>query len=179
MVRDNDRYGRVVAEIILPDGRNLNHEIVRAGFAWWYRAYARGDGDLERLEREARDARRGLWADSAPVPPWEWRKARRAKPRSKRSERRSERRSRQSASAELPAGMSLSLQAMTAARHQWPVSPSVPEVRPVPAASEPSTPVDLELLRKALDDYVSRAIQTLLSCGKPEIPGWPQVALLS
>jgi hypothetical protein len=75
--------------------------------------------------------------------------------------------------------MSLSLQAMTAARHQWPVSPSVPEVRPVPAASEPSTPVDLELLRKALDDYVSRAIQTLLSCGKPEIPGWPQVALLS
>jgi endonuclease YncB( thermonuclease family) len=74
--------------------RDLNHEIVRAGFAWWYRQYARGDGDLEGLEREARDARRGLWADSAPMPPWEWRKERRAKPRSpKRSERRSERRS--------------------------------------------------------------------------------------
>ena len=64
VVRDYDRYGRVVAEIILPDGRNLNYEIVRAGFAWGYRQYARGDGDLERLEREARDARRGLWADS-------------------------------------------------------------------------------------------------------------------
>jgi hypothetical protein len=115
IVRDYDRYGRVVAEIILPDGRNLNHEIVRAGFAWWYRQYARGDGDLQRLEGEARDARRGLWADSSPVPPWEWRKERRAKPRSpRRSERRSERRSRRSALHELPEGMSLSLQAMTA-----------------------------------------------------------------
>jgi endonuclease YncB( thermonuclease family) len=152
VVRDYDRYGRVVAEIILPDGRNLNHEIVRAGFAWWYRQYARGDETLEQLEREARDARRGLWADSAPVPPWRWRKEHHAKRRPERSERRSKRRS---ASAELAAGMSLSLQAMTAARHQWPVPPSVPEVRPVRAAPEPSTPVDLELLRKALDDYVS------------------------
>jgi hypothetical protein len=24
-------------------------------------------------ERDARAARRGLWADKAPVPPWEWR----------------------------------------------------------------------------------------------------------
>jgi endonuclease YncB( thermonuclease family) len=32
-VHDVDRYGRQVAEIILPDGRNLNQEIVRAGFA--------------------------------------------------------------------------------------------------------------------------------------------------
>ena len=88
VVRDYDRYGRVVAEIILPDGRNLNHEIVRAGFAWWYRQYARGDETLEQLEREAREGRLGLWADSAPVPPWEWR--RQASPRkSRRSERRS------------------------------------------------------------------------------------------
>jgi endonuclease YncB( thermonuclease family) len=32
-VRDIDRYKRTVAEIILPDGRNLNHEVVRAGMA--------------------------------------------------------------------------------------------------------------------------------------------------
>jgi endonuclease YncB( thermonuclease family) len=30
-VRDIDRYMRTVAEIILPDGRNLNQELVRAG----------------------------------------------------------------------------------------------------------------------------------------------------
>ena len=32
-LRDIDRYNRMVAEIILPDGRNLNQEIVCAGFA--------------------------------------------------------------------------------------------------------------------------------------------------
>ena len=40
-VRDVDRYHRTVAEVILPDGRNLNQELVRAGLAWWYQQYAR------------------------------------------------------------------------------------------------------------------------------------------
>ena len=35
--RGLDRYQRTVAEVMLLDGRNLNHEIVRAGFAWWFR----------------------------------------------------------------------------------------------------------------------------------------------
>ena len=75
-VHDVDRYGRQVAEIILPDGRNLNQEIVRAGFAWWYRQYARDDKELERLESEAKAAKRGLWADKDPMPPWEFRRRR-------------------------------------------------------------------------------------------------------
>ncbi len=68
-----DRYGRTIADVILPDGRVLNRELVRAGFAWWYRRYAPEDETLEQLECEARGARRGLWADAEPVPPWEWR----------------------------------------------------------------------------------------------------------
>jgi micrococcal nuclease len=35
--RDKDRYRRTVADVILPEGRNLNHELVKAGYAWWYR----------------------------------------------------------------------------------------------------------------------------------------------
>ena len=35
-VRDTDRYGRTVADVILPDGRLLNHELVREGMAWWF-----------------------------------------------------------------------------------------------------------------------------------------------
>ena len=73
-VRDVDRYKRTVAEIILPDGRNLNRELVRAGLAWWYQRYARHETILAELEVEARAAERGLWADGNPIPPWEFRK---------------------------------------------------------------------------------------------------------
>src|SRR5688500_12591071 len=31
----HDRYGRSVAEVLLPDGCSLNQELVRAGSAWW------------------------------------------------------------------------------------------------------------------------------------------------
>jgi micrococcal nuclease len=34
--RDKDRYGRLIAIVILPDGCTVNHEMVRAGMAWWY-----------------------------------------------------------------------------------------------------------------------------------------------
>ncbi len=73
-VHDTDRYGRTVAEVILPDGRSLNRELVRAGLAWWYRHYAPADRELAELEEQARAARRGLWADSAPIAPWDFRK---------------------------------------------------------------------------------------------------------
>lgn len=71
-VRDTDKYGRTVGEVILPDGRNLNRAIVRAGYAWWYRKYS-SDASLGDLEQEARIARRGLWRDPRPTAPWEWR----------------------------------------------------------------------------------------------------------
>ena len=75
-IRDRglDRYGRTIGEVFLLDGRNVNHEIVRAGLAWWFRRYAPNDSELEKLEAEARKARRGLWADRDPMPPWEWRR---------------------------------------------------------------------------------------------------------
>ena len=71
-----DKYKRTLGDVILPDGMNLNQELVKEGWCWWYRKYAPGDTVLERLEAAAREARKGLWADPQPVPPWEWRKAR-------------------------------------------------------------------------------------------------------
>src|SRR5262249_48224820 len=62
VVRDTDRYGRLVGDVLLPDGRSLNQELVRAGLAWWYRQYAPHDTTLAQLESEARTAKRGLWA---------------------------------------------------------------------------------------------------------------------
>jgi micrococcal nuclease len=48
--RKQDRYGRTIAEVFLPDGRHVNQEIVRAGLAWWFRRYAPKDRELEKLE---------------------------------------------------------------------------------------------------------------------------------
>jgi endonuclease YncB( thermonuclease family) len=46
--------------MLLPDGNHLK--------------YAPGNFELERLEKEARDAKKSLWADQHPAPPWEWRR---------------------------------------------------------------------------------------------------------
>jgi hypothetical protein len=40
--------------------------------AWWFREYAPNDRELERLEAEAREAKRGLWSQPNPIPPWDW-----------------------------------------------------------------------------------------------------------
>ena len=37
---------------------------------WWYRGNAPGDTVLEELEKKAREAKKGLWADPQSVPPW-------------------------------------------------------------------------------------------------------------
>jgi len=47
--RTTDRYGRTVAEVILPDGRSLNREMVAQGMAWRHVKYAPNDGTLASL----------------------------------------------------------------------------------------------------------------------------------
>ena len=59
--------------MILPDGRNLNQELIKAGLAWWFRKYSK-DVRLGAFEQEARLAKRGLWTEPQPVPPWKWRR---------------------------------------------------------------------------------------------------------
>jgi endonuclease YncB( thermonuclease family) len=67
-----DRYGRTVARVEC-DGVDANAEQVRAGMAWVFDRYVIGRS-LYTVQEEARAARRGLWADSYPMPPWEWRR---------------------------------------------------------------------------------------------------------
>jgi endonuclease YncB( thermonuclease family) len=45
-----------------------------AGLAWWFRKYS-NEQSLGTLEQEARMARRGIWSNENPVPPWEFRRA--------------------------------------------------------------------------------------------------------
>ena len=71
-----DKYKRTLANVFLLDGTHVNHTMVKDGWCWWYRKYAPADTVLEGLEKEAREARKGLWVDPQPVPPWEWRNRR-------------------------------------------------------------------------------------------------------
>lgn len=75
---DTDQYGRAVAWSYLPDGRELGHEMIKAGLAWHFKKY-NSDEDLTKLEIHARAARIGLWRDSNPVAPWKHRKLQRRK----------------------------------------------------------------------------------------------------
>ena len=74
-VLNKDRYGRLVADIVL-DGTSINLQMVVDGFAWRYPQYDK-DGTYTAAEQEARKAGSGLWADSEPVPPWQWRRQKR------------------------------------------------------------------------------------------------------
>jgi len=73
IVRDQDRYGRIVADVYTEDGAHVNAEIVRAGFAWHFTRYS-NNPELASAEQEAKDSRRGLWQDAHPTPPWEFRR---------------------------------------------------------------------------------------------------------
>jgi len=78
---DVDRYGRYVG--IITVGRlDAGCEILRASLAWCYFGYLKNlppqyASTYRKVAAEARSARRGLWRDKNPIPPWEWRKTQR------------------------------------------------------------------------------------------------------
>jgi len=77
-VYDTDRYGRSVG-VVFVNGTNVNEEIIKNGYAWQYQKYCKASfcDDWLKLEEHARSFAFGLWADSNPQPPWDWRKAKR------------------------------------------------------------------------------------------------------
>lgn len=75
-----DRYGREIGKVLIA-GQDANLEQIKRGMAWHYKQYQNEQPLDDRLsytraEEEARAARRGLWADPEPMPPWEWRRRR-------------------------------------------------------------------------------------------------------
>ena len=88
--KKRDRNERIVGKVwVQPTdcptcGKTLDagHAQIIAGFAWWYRTYAKeqsaeDQGRYKSAEDEAGLRKWGLWGDAEPVPPWEWRKLRR------------------------------------------------------------------------------------------------------
>jgi endonuclease YncB( thermonuclease family) len=72
-----DRYGRQIGKVLV-NGRDANLVQIERGMAWFYRQYQREQSSndqrlYEAAEDAAKAAKRGLWRDADPVPPWEFR----------------------------------------------------------------------------------------------------------
>jgi endonuclease YncB( thermonuclease family) len=72
-VVDTDKYGRSVG-LVSCQGVAANSRMVADGFAWVYRKFAPKQSELFALETKARLDRVGLWADTNPTPPWDFRR---------------------------------------------------------------------------------------------------------
>jgi endonuclease YncB( thermonuclease family) len=74
MVRQRKYFARRASPLAIAavwcGGIDANAEQVRRGMAWVFRGYVK-DRSLYPLQDAARSSRIGLWADAAPVPPWE------------------------------------------------------------------------------------------------------------
>lgn len=86
--RKNDRYGRSIGKITV-NGQDANLAQIRAGFAWHYKAYEKEQLPADRAaysqaETDARRRRAGVWQDSMPIPPWDFRHGTRGAPADRR-----------------------------------------------------------------------------------------------
>lgn len=66
-----DRAGRNIGTVFL-NGTDINAKMIEDGWAWHYKDFGE-NARFASLERKAQSAKRGLWADSNPLPPWEYR----------------------------------------------------------------------------------------------------------
>jgi endonuclease YncB( thermonuclease family) len=78
-VSKRDKYNREVAKILL-DGKDINLQQIKDGFAWHYKDYQREQSVDDRklyasTEEEARRAKRGLWFDEYLQTPSDFRKS--------------------------------------------------------------------------------------------------------
>jgi micrococcal nuclease len=66
-IEHKDRYGRTLAYVFLEDGTLINAEIISQGYGHAFTRYpfSRME-EFRRLEREARQKRRGLWGEARP-----------------------------------------------------------------------------------------------------------------
>ncbi|MEH6634634.1 MAG: thermonuclease family protein [Halioglobus sp.] len=72
-VIEKDQFGRFVGTVYL-DGGNVNLAMIKGGHAWWYQRHAQYNRPYGAAQKEAKNQNLGLWAQSNPVAPWDWRR---------------------------------------------------------------------------------------------------------
>lgn len=66
LTTNRDRYDRLLRYVILPDGSNLNLELVRRGYAFAYAFPFAKSRDFNAAMGQAQKERTGLWGNCAP-----------------------------------------------------------------------------------------------------------------
>ena len=69
---EKDRYERILGDVYIGK-RRINAEMVNEGLAWHYKFFSK-DASIAAVEAKARVAKRGIWSQPNPVPPWEFRR---------------------------------------------------------------------------------------------------------
>jgi endonuclease YncB( thermonuclease family) len=72
-VRRPDKNNRLMSKVKLRD-KDAALEIVKAGYAWYVDKFHK-DREIEAAEKDAREKKTGLWSQSNPVAPWNYRRA--------------------------------------------------------------------------------------------------------
>jgi len=72
VIKDYDKYGRVVAMVIMKDGDSINELLVKKGYAWVHIYYCKEAicKTWKSYQREARERKAGLWREPEPLAPW-------------------------------------------------------------------------------------------------------------
>jgi len=77
--KGTDQFKRVLGIVVVQNDAGstivVNEALLQQGMAWHFTRYDKNP-DWARLQQQAKANKTGLWADSNPTPPWEWRKNR-------------------------------------------------------------------------------------------------------
>ena len=77
-IKSKDRYGRSVG-ILYVDGRNINEELLRDGYVWYYEQYDKNNERSRLLQENAMKNKLGLFSKKGYIEPWKFRKAKKKK----------------------------------------------------------------------------------------------------
>ena len=69
-----DSHTRVVG-IVSNNGECINQKMLEEGMGWWARHLAPKSPMFQRAEETAREAKKGLWQETDPIAPWDWKAA--------------------------------------------------------------------------------------------------------
>jgi len=73
VVNGKDRWGTRLVTITLSNGKDINAELLKKGYAW-HNSRLSSSTSLKTLETNAKENKIGLWQNENPTPPWVYRR---------------------------------------------------------------------------------------------------------